>query len=469
MKKFLDKDFLLSSETAKTLYHNHAAKMPIIDYHCHIEAKEIAENIAFENIARLWLSGDHYKWRLMRANGVAEDFITGKAPDREKFQKWAQTLQKAIGNPLYHWSHLELQRYFGYDGVLNEATAQEIWDLCNKKLQGADMTAREIIKKSNVKLICTTNDPSDNLKWHKQIKEDSSFNVQVLPAWRPDNIMAIEKKPLFLEYIEQLSMVSDVEINSFADLKNALIKRLDFFVEMGTKASDLGLDTIAYIPAPEEEIEKIFAAKLEGKEPCCEDILKYRTALTLFLARQYYKRGWVMELHIACKRDNNTRAYKALGPNTGYDCIGKFNSAAHLADFLNDLEKTNELPKTIVYSLNPADDDVINTIANCFHQQDVLSKVQQGSAWWFNDHKSGMLKQMTAFASTGLLSAFIGMLTDSRSFLSYTRHEYFRRLLCDLIGGWVENGEYPNDPAILSKMVEDISYNNTVKFFGFEV
>ena len=383
MKAFMDKDFLLSTETSKKLFHEYAETMPIVDYHCHINPQEIAEDRKFENITQVWLGGDHYKWRQMRSNGVDEYYITGGASDREKFQKWAETLGKAIGNPLYHWSHLELQRYFGYTGYLNGDTAEEVWNLCNKKLQEDDMSVRNIIRKSNVKLICTTDDPVDDLKWHKVLAEDESFEVKVLPAWRPD------------------------------------------------KAMNLGVN------------------HLVGKE--------------------YQKKNWVMQIHYGCKRDNNTFMYEQLGPDTGYDCINNYAPSAQTADFLNSLIASNELPKTILYSLNPNDNEAIGTILGCFQGTEAAGKIQQGSAWWFNDHKTGMIAQMTSLANLGLLANFVGMLTDSRSFLSYTRHEYFRRILCELIGGWVENGEYPADYKTLKEIVCGISYNNAVDYFGFDL
>lgn len=466
MKNFLDADFLLTTDTAQKLYFEHAAKMPIIDYHCHINPKEIAENKGFENITKLWLGGDHYKWRLLRANGVSEDFVTGGADDFEKFKKWAQTIEKAIGNPIYHWSHLELQRYFDYKGVLREKSAKEVWELCNEKLKDKDMTPQGIIKKSKVNLICTTDDPADHLEWHKKIAADSSFSVKVLPAWRPDKSANIDKDN-YCAYLDALSAAAGIKINSFETLKEALKKRMEFFKSMGAKACDHGLDFIPFLPADEKEIESIFKNKLSGKEPSKEEALKFKTAFMLFAAQEYYKLGWVMQLHFSCKRNNNIAAFKKLGPDSGFDCINNNGSAADLADFLNALEEKGTLPKTVVYSLNPNDDDAINSVLGCFQSEGIFNKVQQGSAWWFNDHKLGMIKQMNAFANTGLLANFIGMLTDSRSFISYPRHEYFRRILCELIGSWIENGEYPNDLDIAGKIVEDISYNNAVKFFEF--
>ena len=468
MKVFMDKDFLLSTETAQELYHNFAAKVPVLDYHCHINPQEIAEDRKFENITQVWLGGDHYKWRQMRSNGVDEYYITGGAPDREKFQKWAETLEKAIGNPLYHWSHLELQRFFGYYGVLNGETAEEVWNLCNAKLQEDGMSVRNLIRQSGVTLICTTDDPADDLRWHKLLAEDESFDVQVLPAWRPDKAMNLEK-PDYLEYLEKLGNVAGVTIKSFADLKAALTKRLEFFDSMGCRASDHALEYVMYVPASDAEIEDIFAERMLGAQITREDELKFKTAFMIFVAGEYSRLGWVMQLHYGCKRDNNTTMYNKLGPDTGYDCINNYAPSSETADFLNAVNEAGNLPKTILYSLNPNDDEALGTILGCFQDSSAIGKIQQGSAWWFNDNKTGMMKQMTSLANLGLLGNFIGMLTDSRSFLSYPRHEYFRRILCELVGGWVENGEYPKDMKALEKIIKGISYNNAVRYFGFDL
>lgn len=468
MKKFMDENFLLSTETAQKLYHEYAAAMPVLDYHCHISPQEIAEDKQFENIAQIWLGGDHYKWRQMRSNGIAEEYITGNAPDREKFQKWAETLEKLIGNPLYHWSHLELKRYFGYEGHLSGETAEEVWNLCNKKLQEPDMSVRGLILKSNVTLICTTDDPVDSLEWHEKIKADESFDVQVLPAWRPDKATNIEAA-IFPEYIRKLAEVSGMKIQSFADLKRAILKRMVYFDERGCKVSDHGIDYVVCVPAAEEEVEGIFQKGLKGETLTFEEIAKYKTAFLQFLGREYHRLGWVMQLHFGCKRNNNGLMFQKLGPDTGYDCINNYAPADQLADFLDSLNRTDELPKTILYSLNPNDNAVIGTVLGCFQDSSAAGKIQQGSAWWFNDHKTGMTEQMTSLANLGMLANFVGMLTDSRSFLSYTRHEYFRRILCELLGGWVENGEYPEDYKVLEDIVRGVSYRNAVKYFGFEV
>ncbi len=468
MKAFMDKDFLLTTDTAKKLYHEYAESMPIIDYHCHINPQEIYEDRKFENITQVWLGADHYKWRQMRSNGVEEKYITGDAPDREKFQKWAETLEMAIGNPLYHWSHLELQRYFGYDGILNSETAETVWQICNEKLAQADMSARSLIQRSGVTLLCTTDDPVDSLEWHKKLAEDNSFETQVLPAWRPDKAMYIEK-PDWTEYLEKLSKVSGVAVDSFAAMTEALKKRIEFFASMGCSVSDHGMAYVMYAPATETEVEAIFAKRLGGEMLTEAEEAKFKTAFMIAMGKEYHKRDWVMQLHYGVKRDNSQRIFRATGPDTGIDCISNYTPSAQLADFLNALDVTDELPKTIIYSLNPIDNAAIGTIIGCFQNSSAIGKIQQGSAWWFNDHKQGMQEQMTSLASLGLLGNFIGMLTDSRSFLSYTRHEYFRRILCQLLGGWVENGEYPADYRTLEKIVKGISYENAVRYFGFEV
>lgn len=467
MRAFMGKDFLLETETAKKLFHGYAENMPIIDYHCHISPKEIAQDIHFDTITQVWLGGDHYKWRLMRSNGVEEYYITGDAPDREKFQKWVESLERAIGNPLYHWSHLELRRYFGYEGVLNGETAEEVWQLCNEKLRQPEMSARNLIIQSKVTHLCTTDDPADTLEWHKIIRDDQSFPVQVLPAWRPEAAMKIGSLD-FVNYMKRLGNAAGVEINSFRTLKEALKLRLAFFEEMGCRASDHSLDYAMYIPASEEEVEQIFAKAFNGEAISYEDGLKYKTAFLLFIGKEYKRLGWAMQLHYGVKRDNNQKLYRSFGPDAGVDCIDNHTPSAQLADLLNALDCEDALPKTILYSLNPIDNAAIGSIIGCFQNSECRAKIQQGSAWWFNDNKQGMIDQMTSLANLGVLGNFIGMLTDSRSFISYPRHEYFRRILCNLIGGWVENGEYPDDEKRLGALVQDICYNNTKKYFEFQ-
>jgi len=467
MKQFLDQDFILSSDTAKTLYHDYASKLPIIDYHCHINPKDIALDRSFDNITQVWLGGDHYKWRLMRANGIDEYYITGAAPDREKFDKWADTLSKCIGNPLYHWSHLELQRYFGYYGVLNKKTAEEVWNLCNEKLADSSMSVRNLIKQSNVTHICTTDDPIDSLEWHAKIAEDSSFDVKVLPAWRPDKAMNLEKED-YLQYINRLSEVSGLLIENYEDLKLALLNRIKYFHERNCRVSDHGLDYVMYVPATEEILKSIFEKRLINIPLTKYEILQFKTAFLLFMGKNYHDLGWVMQLHYGCKRNNNTPAFEEIGPDTGYDCINNSAPTEQMANLLNSLQSQNGLPKTIIYSLNPTDNAAIDTIIGCFQDSTAIGKIQHGSAWWYNDHKTGITQQLTSLANIGLLSGFVGMLTDSRSFLSYPRHEYFRRILCNLFGTWVENGEYPQDYEVLGELVENISYNNALNYFGFK-
>lgn len=467
MKQFMDEDFLLSTETAKRLYHKYAKSMPIIDYHCHLNPQEIYENRKYENITQLWLGGDHYKWRLMRANGVEERYITGDAPDKEKFQKWAETLERAIGNPLYHWSHLELKRYFGYEGYLTGNTAEQVWKLCNEKLQNG-LSARMLIAKSSVRLLCTTDDPIDSLEWHRKLKEDENFSVQVLPTWRPEKAMNLMKEE-HLEYVKRLSRISGVEICDFGSLVEALKVRLDYFQQCGCVISDHSLEYVMYQKTSAQEVDRIYKKRLAGEIPTAEECKKFETAFMLAMGKEYHKRGMVMQLHFAVKRDNNQQLYEHLGADAGIDCINNQTSAAEMADFLNALAVTGELPKTILYSLNPEDNALIGTVIGCFQDASAVGKMQQGSAWWFNDHKTGMVEQMTSLANLGLLGNFIGMLTDSRSFLSYTRHEYFRRILCEMIGGWVENGEYPDDEKMLEKMIKGICYNNAVQYFGFKL
>ena len=465
MKKFMDEDILLTTETAKNLYHNYAEKLPIIDYHCHLSPQEIYEDVRYENITQVWLGADHYKWRQMRSNGVEEKYITGDASDREKFQKWAETLEKAIGNPLYHWSHLELKKYFGYDGHLCGDTAQEVWDLTSEKLKQENMSARGLILQSNVDTICTTDDPIDSLEWHRKIKEDG-FEVKVLPAWRPDKAMNIEKAD-FAQYIEKLAQVSGVEIKDFDSLIEALKNRIDFFAENGCTVSDHGLEYVMYESYEPAEVNEIVKTRLSDGVLTKTEARKYKTAFMTALGREYAKKNWVMQLHYGVQRDLNKKVFNALGPDAGIDAINTYSSSIEMGQYLNALAIDDSLPKTIIYSLNPADNAAIGTVIGCFQDSSAVGKIQHGAAWWFNDHKTGMMEQMTSLANLGLLGNFVGMLTDSRSFLSYTRHEYFRRIMCELIGGWVENGEYPDDEKALKQIVEGISYYNCKNYFCF--
>ena len=453
----MDQDFLLSSETAKHLYHDFAAPLPIIDYHCHLDPREIYEDRQFENITQVWLGGDHYKWRLMRSAGVDEKYVTGDASDREKFQKWAETIGLAIGSPLYHWSHLELRNYFDYQGILNGDTAEEVWQLCNAKLK--ELSARKLIANSNVKALCTTDDPADSLEWHKKIAEDETFGVKVLPSYRPDKALGIEKAD-YLDYLKRLG-----EIGSFAQLAQVLKERLQFFVSVGCRVSDHGMEGVPYAPATEEQVETIFQKRLSGEIPTLQEQKQFKTALLLILGREYHRLGIVMQIHFGVIRDNSHRVFRALGPDAGIDSIGDQASIKELAAFLGELDDTNELPKTILYSLNPNDNAAIETVMGAFQTGEAVSKMQHGSAWWFSDHKQGMIDQMTSLANEGFLAGFVGMLTDSRSFLSYARHEYFRRILCELLGSWVENGEYPDDEKALRTIVEGICVRNAERYF----
>lgn len=456
--------FLLKSDTAKRLYE--AAKdMPIIDYHCHIDPREIYENRRFDNITQVWLGGDHYKWRLMRSNGVTEDEITGDADDYTKFLRFAEMLPKAIGNPMYHWCHLELKRFFGYDGVLNGDTAREVYDLCNKKLRQDGMTVRAIIEKSNVKMIGTTDDPADDLKWHKLIAEDKSFNTAVCPTFRPDKAVNIDKAG-FADYIKKLSAAAEIDIKTVSDVKAALEKRLDYFCLLGCRATDHGLDYVVYEPASEESVNEIFKRALRGEKVSQLEADRYKTELMLFLGEKIAEKGIVMQLHYGAQRNTNTVMFNKLGADTGFDCISVKNCGEALTGFLNALNVKGKLPKTIIYSLNPNDNELIDTVLGCFQGTEAQGKIQHGSAWWFGDTKSGMEAQLKSLANLSLLGNFVGMLTDSRSFLSYTRHEYFRRILCNLLGEWVENGEYPDDKITLETIVRDISYNNAKKYFN---
>ena len=460
MKPFMDQDFLLETPTARHLFHDMAEGMPIIDYHCHLDPREICEDRRFENITQLWLGGDHYKWRLMRSFGVEERFITGHASDREKFQKWAETLALAIGNPLYHWSHMELRRYFGYEGILNGDTAEEVWTLCNEKLRQPEFSARNLILRSRVQVICTTDDPADSLKWHQRVKADG-FPVQVLPSFRPDKALGLEK-PDYLDYLQKLGGPK-----SYGELAKVLQERLAFFVSLGCRVSDHGMESVPYAPATVAELEAIYKKRLAGEMPTAYEQKQFKTGLLLLLGRCYARYGMVMQLHFGVIRDNNRRLYGLLGPDAGADSIGSPSPLKELAGFLSALDETGELPRTILYSLNPAENAAIDALMGCFQGPEARGKLQHGSAWWFNDHEKGMLDQMTALAAEGHLATFVGMLTDSRSFLSYARHEYFRRLLCNLVGGWVETGRFPNDEKALRTIVEGVCYRNAEVYFGF--
>ena len=466
MKPFMDADFLLQTETAKRLYHEFAEAMPIFDYHCHISPQEIAENRRFNNLSEIWLHGDHYKWRAMRANGVDEKYCTGNATDWEKFEKWAETAPYTVRNPLYHWTHLELRKPFGITKELSPKTAKEIWESCNDLLHREDFSCRGIINKANVKVICTTDDPIDNLEYHRSIKE-SGFNVKVIPAWRPDKAMAIEDPKVFNAYLAQLEAASGISITGFDNLMEAIDKRHLFFHENGCRLSDHGLETIYAAPYTVAEIKGIFNRVRGGQVPTTEELLKFKSAMLYEFAVLDHKRNWTQQFHLGALRNNNTRMFESVGADKGFDSIGDLPVAAALSKFLDRLEMDKKLTRTILYNLNPGDNEVMATMAGNYQDGSEPGKIQWGSGWWFLDQKDGMINQMNTLSNLGLLSRFVGMLTDSRSFLSYSRHEYFRRILCNLIGNDVENGEIPNDLDFLGQMVKDISFNNADKYFRF--
>ena len=468
MKPFMNEDFLLGTETARKLYHDHAEKMPVIDYHCHINPMEIYEDKRYDTITEVWLGGDHYKWRAMRSCGVPERYITGDATPAEKFQKWAETIPSLIGNPLYHWTHLELQRYFGITEPLTGDNAMEIYETCNKILAQPDMSVRGIIRKSGVKLICTTDDPVDDLKAHELLAADPTAPAVVLPAFRPDKAMRADK-PTFPQCVSQLEAVVGYAINTVEDMRRALADRIAYFADHGCRVSDHALDYCFCEEATEEELNDIFARAKAGKGITWGEQLKYHTALLIAVGKEYSRRDWVVQFHFGCLRDNSRVNFRKLGPDTGFDSMNDAPNAAGLARLLGTLEEQNALGKTILYSLNPSDNGIVGSIMGAFQTDSPIpGKIQQGSAWWFNDHKPGMEAQMVSLMSLGAMGSFNGMLTDSRSFLSYTRHEYFRRILCNLFGNLVENGEYPADMERLGKMVENISYNNTLHYFRFD-
>ncbi len=465
MSYFLSDNFLLNTETAKKLYFEYAKDMPIIDYHCHVSPKEIRDDKKFKNITELWLSGDHYKWRLMRSNGVDEHYITGNADPYDKFVKFATLLPKAIGNPMYHWCHLELKNYFGYNGVLSEKTADEVWELCNKKLNEDGLSVRGIIEKSKVAFIGTTDDPIDSLEDHKALAKDDTFKTVVAPSFRPDKALNIDKDG-WKQYIDKLSGVCGFEIFDLATLKKALKCRIEYFNECGCRASDHGLDRMIYASSDEQSIDDIIKRGLAGELISTDEAEAMKTELLVFCAGEYARLGWVMQLHYNCMRNPNSKAFANLGADTGFDCIGPDNGSRKLALLLDRLNLSNSLPKTIIYSLDPSDNAFIDTLIGAFQGTEIEGKIQHGSAWWFNDNKQGMRDQLISLANLSLLGNFIGMLTDSRSFLSYTRHEYFRRILCSLIGEWVESGEYPADYEALGELVRSICFNNAKKYFG---
>lgn len=469
LKTFLDDDFLLRSRTAVTLYHDYAAKMPIIDYHCHLNPQDIYENRRFANLTEVWLYGDHYKWRAMRANGIEEKYVTGGegVTDYERFLAWSRTVPMTIGNPLYHWSHLELRRLFGIDALLNERNAPAIWEQANAKLNGEGYAVRDFIRKCGVKVVCTTDDPADSLEYHLKMRGDASLGFAVLPAFRPDKALEINRAT-FLPWLARLEAVAGTAIGDYEALLAALADRIAFFHDAGCRVSDHALDTVPYAESTRSDAAAIFAKARQGEAVSVEEEEKYKTHTLLYLGRLYAERGWAMQLHMHAHRNNNTRMFARLGPDTGYDSINTGTVAVPLVRLLDALDRDGKLPKTIVYSLNPADNEVLASIIGSFQGDGIPGKIQLGAAWWFNDTKDGMLAQMRALANMGLLGRFVGMLTDSRSFLSYPRHEYFRRILCDMLGEWAEQGEAPDDMELLGDLVERICYRNADHYFQFD-
>jgi glucuronate isomerase len=457
---------LLQTDVASQLYHNHAAKMPIFDYHCHIPPQDIANDRQYSNITQIWLAGDHYKWRAMRTNGVDEKFCTGNASDWEKFQKWAETVPQTLRNPLYHWTHLELKRFFGIDKLLSPSTAREIWDECNAKLNTPEYSARNIIRMANVHTICTTDEPVDSLEHHKRIRE-SGFEVNVLPAWRPDKAMMVDDPHFFNQYVDLLATLADMDIRTFHDFMEALEKRHQFFHENGCRLSDHGLETVYAEEYEEGEIQTIFTVIRGGDQLSQQEILKFKSCMLYEFGLMDQRRGWTQQFHIGALRNNNIRLFKTLGPDVGFDSIGDLEIARPLSRLLGRLDEENQLAKTILYNLNPRDNELYATMIGNFQDGTVPGKMQFGSGWWFLDQKDGMEKQMQALSNLGLLSRFVGMLTDSRSFLSYVRHEYFRRTLCNMLGNDVVKGEVPHDMELLGSMVENICFHNAENYFNF--
>lgn len=462
---FIHDNFLLENKYAEELYHNYSKNQPIIDYHNHLSPKLIAENNIFKNITDVWINGDHYKWRAMRTLGVNEKFITGDASDKDKFLQWGKTVPYTMRNPLYHWTHLELARYFGIHELLNEKSAEAIYEETSQKLATPEFSCQNLLKKANAEVVCTTEDPTDNLEYHQALK-NSDFSVKVSTAFRPDKAILISSET-YNEYIDSLAKVAGIEINTYDDLRQALSKRIEYFNENGCKLSDHGLDQIYFEDFTESEIKSIFERKRKKEGITPLEALKFQSALLLFLSEAYHQFGWVQQFHLGALRNNNARMHSILGPDTGWDSIGDFSQAKNLSAFLNALDTKDKLTKTIIYNLNPADNEVMATMIGNFNDGSIKGKVQFGSGWWFLDQKDGMTKQMNALSNMGLISCFIGMLTDSRSFLSFPRHEYFRRVLCNLLGDEIKRGELPNDMEWIGKMVSDISYNNAKEYFKF--
>ena len=466
MKSFLDENFLLQTEPAKKLFHDFAKDMPIIDYHCHLPVQQIADDINFENLTQVWLYGDHYKWRAMRTNGIDESYITGNKSDFEKFEKWAETVPYTLRNPLYHWTHLELQRYFDVHELLSPASAKKIYDDCTIKLQTKEYSVKNLLRKMNVQVVCTTDDPTDSSEFHQKIKDDG-FEIKVLPAFRPDKSMNVDDVNGFNLYLKKLENVSGISITSYQSYLDALKQRHDFFAAMGCCVSDHGMECIYAEDYTDEEIIAAFNKIRNGRELTGEERVKFKSAMLHVFAIWDHEKNWVQQYHLGALRNNNIRLLESCGPDTGWDSIGDFQQAKTLTKFLGRLDSTNQLAKTILYNLNPADNELMATMTGNFNDGSIPGKIQFGSAWWFLDQKDGMTKQMNALSNMGLISRFVGMITDSRSFLSYPRHEYFRRLLCNLFGDEIESGELPNDLDWTGKIVKDICYYNAKAYFGW--
>jgi len=466
MNTFINEDFLLQSRAARDLYHGYAAAEPIIDYHCHLSPRDIALDRQYRNMSELWLSEDHYKWRAMRINGVPENLITGQGAEEDKFMAWAQTVASAVGNPLYHWTHLELKRFFDNKHLITPQTAPDVWESCNARLSEPGFTVRGLIRRANVEVICTTDDPADTLEYHQAIADDTTFQTRVLPTFRADRCLQIGN-PAWPEWLKKLAIAENQPIDSLDSFKTVLTRRVAHFKAAGCRVSDLSLEAVCFMTTDDQQAAGIFQRWLNGGQLTDEDVCRFKSNMLVFLGRLFAGQDWVMQLHIGALRNNNARMFRLLGPDSGFDAIGDFTFIEDLSRFLSALEDTGELPKTILYCLNPRDNEILGALAGCFQGGGVAGKIQVGPGWWFNDQKDGMIRQMTSLASLSLLSRFIGMTTDSRSFLSFTRHEYFRRILCNLVGGWIENGEAPDDLSAMGAMISDICSGNARRYFGF--
>ncbi|MFI4911729.1 MAG: glucuronate isomerase [Sedimentisphaeraceae bacterium JB056] len=468
-KNFINDEFCLETKSAQTLYHEYAKEMPIIDYHCHLNPSEVASDKSWDNITQVWLYGDHYKWRAMRSNGINEEYCTGKASDRDKFEKFAETMPYLLRNPMYHWSHLELKRYFGIDELLSPKTSDKIWTETGQMFKSGQISARKLMKQSNVKLVCTTDDPTDDLEDHIAVAKDSSFDVKMLPTWRPDKAMTVDHQSMFNEWVDKLGYRVNIDIATYRNFIDALERRQDFFHDCGCRLSDHGIETVYAEDYTDSDIVAIFNKIRGGSNLDHEEKLKFKSAMLFEFCRMNHRKGWTQQIHYGVMRNNNSRMLKKLGPDTGFDSIGDFNAASAMSKLFNRLDQAGKLTKTIIYNINPSHNEIIATMLGNFQDGETAGKMQFGSGWWFLDQKDGMEKQIEALSQLGLLSRFVGMLTDSRSFLSYTRHEYFRRILCNILGNDMEKGLIPQDFQLVGRMVQDICYNNANKYFGFDL